>query len=315
MRLLRYELGSFNNDRITLVEVSNANIPPYAILSHTWGFPEDEITSEDISEGTNQHKPGWDKIRFCGSKVTPQLQHFWIDTCCLDRTNNVELQQAINAMFSYYQNAEICYAYLSDVSEQEQMYPVGPERTDYMPDYANWHMSKWFYRGWTLQELVAPKAVHFYAPDGTYLGDRESQAVRICQTTGIDGRVLRGRAVGKFSIKERCRWAQNRSTAREEDVAYCLLGILGVQMPIAYGEGRECALFRLQERLKEGREARHRIVTPVARSIWKVVYGPPDSKPVSKSTLRTLSATWLWVSPEVIQLISSSSLATAARSH
>jgi Heterokaryon incompatibility protein (HET) len=100
--------------------VGNDEIPPYAILSHTWKEGE-EITFNDLTDGTGEGKAGYDKIRFCAEQaIRDGLQYFWVDTCCIDKSNSVELQEAINSMFRWYQNAAKCYVYLSDVSIKER---------------------------------------------------------------------------------------------------------------------------------------------------------------------------------------------------
>jgi hypothetical protein len=92
-------------------------IPPYAILSHTWGIDTDEVTFQDLVEKTGWWKPGYDKIQFCGKQAKSDgLQYFWVDTCCIDKSNNVELSEAINSMFRWYREAAKCYVYLPDVS-------------------------------------------------------------------------------------------------------------------------------------------------------------------------------------------------------
>jgi hypothetical protein len=112
MRLLqRQSDGSF---RLTKAFVDA--IPPYAILSHTWGDDDQEVTFQDMTEGTGRHKDGYCKIEFCGAQAAVDgLDHFWVDTCCIDKANNTELQEAIDSMFRWYQNSAKCYVYLPDV--------------------------------------------------------------------------------------------------------------------------------------------------------------------------------------------------------
>jgi hypothetical protein len=108
--------------------------------------------------------------------------------------------------------------------------------------------SKWFTRGWTLQELIAPRIVEFYAADWTEIGTRVSLQDEISIITGIDNRILEGESPDICNVAERFSWAASRETSRVEDAAYCLLGIFQVHMPLLYGEG-ENALLRLQEQI------------------------------------------------------------------
>jgi hypothetical protein len=89
--------------------VGDDPIPLYAILSHTWGLDTEEVTFEDLTNGTGEEKPGYEKIRFCGVQARQdKLQYFWIDTCCIDKSSSAELAEAINSMFSWYQGAVKC---------------------------------------------------------------------------------------------------------------------------------------------------------------------------------------------------------------
>ena len=131
-------------------------IPPYAILSHTWDEGQ-EVTFKDLMDGTGKSKTGYNKIRFCGQQAKlDSLQHFWVDTCCINKSNRAELQKAINSMFRWYRNATRCYVYLSDVSTMKR------KASDPLAEYtweSAFQESRWFTRGWTLQELLAPASV------------------------------------------------------------------------------------------------------------------------------------------------------------
>jgi len=133
------------------------NIPRYAILSHTWAADSDEVTFKDLMEGTGKNKAGYDKIRFCAKQAaSDSLQYFWVDTCCIDKSSSAELTEAINSMFRWYRNATKCYVYLSDVPAREH------DASDHNSPLT-WEVSlmrsRWFTRGWTLQELIAPASV------------------------------------------------------------------------------------------------------------------------------------------------------------
>jgi|SRR3569833_2134017 len=219
------------------------DVPDYAILSHTWGPDDQEVTFKDMVGGTGAEKIGYEKIRFCGTQAKRDgLRYFWVDTCCIDKSNNNELATAINSMFRWYQNATRCYVYLSDIegncgskSEWE----------------AAFQKSRWFTRGWTLQELLAPSWVEFFTKEGRRLGDKRSLEKQIHEITGIAIAALRGIDLARFDIEECFKWAETRQTTQEEDWAYCLLGIFGVFMPLIYGEGKAHAVRRLRKEIAE----------------------------------------------------------------
>ncbi|EKG12751.1 NB-ARC domain-containing protein, partial [Macrophomina phaseolina MS6] len=239
MRLLK--LG--DDGELSLIERSGDSVPEYAILSHTWGPDGDEVTYDDLMTGAGKHKPGYDKIRFCGNQARIDgLQFFWIDTCCIDKRNNTELSAAINSMFRWYRDATRCYVYLSDVPDPRDPASVAESA------FPN---SRWFRRGWTLQELVAPSSVQFFSRHSQCLGSKKSRERQIHQITGIAIEALRGNALSHFSRDERLSWAAKRQTTVEEDAAYCLLGIFDIQMPLIYGEGRQKALDRLQRKIRK----------------------------------------------------------------
>jgi hypothetical protein len=253
MRLLECDHdGTF---RLT-EDLSAAKIPPYAILSHTWGHDDDEVTYRDLIEGTGKEKAGHKKIKFCAEQARRDgLQYFWVDTCCIDKSDQIEIQKSINSMFHWYKNATRCYVYLSDVSAVSH---EGNQQSQLLWESA-FQDSKWFTRGWTLQELLAPASVEFFSQDGQRLGDKTSLEQQIHKITGIAIAALRDNNLGQFKIEERFKWADTRQTTHEEDWAYCLLGIFGIFMPLIYGEGREHATRRLKRKIKKSRGA------------WKVV--------------------------------------------
>jgi KaiC/GvpD/RAD55 family RecA-like ATPase len=227
-------------------------IPSYAILSHTWK-EDQEVTFADlqyvgnVENITAQHDEGYRKIRFCAQQAKrDNLEYFWIDSCCIDKSNHAELSKAINSMFRWYQNADKCYVYLADVEN-------GSEDSDELVRRwkPNFKKSRWFTRGWTLQELLAPKTVEFYSADAVRLGDKISLRQTISEITGIPEPALTGSSLFVFNIDERFSWAANRHTTHEEDEAYCLLGIFGIHLPLIYGEGKENAHKRLRREIRQ----------------------------------------------------------------
>ncbi|RCI10713.1 hypothetical protein L249_5156 [Ophiocordyceps polyrhachis-furcata BCC 54312] len=213
------------------------DIPPYAILSHTWG--DDEVTWGDCVRGTTD-KSSFAKIRYSAVQaVADNLEWIWIDSCCIDKSSSAELSEAINSMYAWYKNSEVCYAYLSDVSAT-----VDTSNTD--GDFAR---CRWFTRGWTLQELLAPADLVFYSQDWVMIGEKTTLCRPLSIITGIDEGILTGaRALESASIAKRMSWAAHRRTTRPEDVAYCLMGLFDVNMPMLYGEGQR-AFLRLQEEI------------------------------------------------------------------
>ncbi|KAI4679307.1 uncharacterized protein J4E84_008335 [Alternaria hordeiaustralica] len=237
--------------------IRSEDMPRYAILSHTWG--EQEVTFDDLrslgsmndvearNEAIARKREGWDKIRFCAAQAKHDgIDHFWVDTCCIDKANNTELSEAINSMFRWYQNSQKCYVFLTDVkgkSSDETGEPSSRWK-------AAFKTSRWFTRGWTLQELLAPRLVEFFAADGAWLGDKESMEQVIHEVTRIPIEALSGSDLSAFNVDVRLSWALSRQTTREEDGAYCLLGIFDCHLPLIYGEGKESAFKRLRKEIQ-----------------------------------------------------------------
>jgi tetratricopeptide (TPR) repeat protein len=246
MRLLHFDaLG-----RLILTDFRGKPIPPYAILSHRWG--DSEILIEDISNGNYKDiEEGYEKLQFCVEQAARDgLQYSWIDTCCIDRWDNNERSKAINSMFQWYRNAARCYVFLSDVSLS------AVTDTAACSDWeASFWKSEWFTRGWTLQELIAPVSVEFFSREGQRIGDKASLDRLLHDVTNIPLAALRNCPLDQFSTSERRRWVENRRTTEDEDIVYCLLGVLGVSMPTTYGEGKESALRRLQAEVEEAGSA------------------------------------------------------------
>jgi hypothetical protein len=244
MRLLRHEAdGTFR-----LVEFFE-KIPPYAILSHTWGSDDEEVSFRDILNNSGGSKYGYEKIQLCAKQAQKDaLEFFWVDTCCIDRSSSAELSEAINSMFSWYQRSAKCYAYLSDVSipnSARSDLPSHRARKQSIQD------SRWFERSWTLQELLAPASVEFFSRGWELLGDKNTLEKEIHEKTGIPVGALRGTPLSQFSVNERLFWAEGRQAKRQEDTVYSLLGILDVHMPLIYGEGRTNALARLRREIDQ----------------------------------------------------------------
>ncbi|CAD6587846.1 MAG: hypothetical protein ASARMPREDX12_003026 [Alectoria sarmentosa] len=228
-----------NTSTLKLQEFIGSDIPNYAILSHTW--EEGEFLFQNMADPEALHLPGFAKIsKFCERARSENLEFAWIDTCCIDKSSSAELSEAINSMYEWYRRASLCYVYLSDVSVLAQN------------DDEKAHMEKrfqdcrWFTRGWTLQELLAPKFVKFFDKNWVNFGSRRSLVPDLVSITGIDATHME--RPHWASIATRMSWASSRKTTRVEDIAYSLLGLFEVNMPLLYGEG-EKAFERLQHEI------------------------------------------------------------------
>ena len=229
-----------NVHSLRLEEVWNESEKKYAILSHRWG--DGEVSFSDFQNlELASSMQGFSKIRqACEHAKGDGLEYVWVDTCCINKESSAELSEAINSMYRWYKASAVCYALLSDV------YTNGVS-----DEYElNWRInsSAWFTRGWTLQELIAPQKVVFHDRNWDVLGTKQSFKTLLTAWTGIHEGALTGEPLAKFSIAQRMSWAAKRITTREEDCAYCLLGIFDVNMPLLYGERRK-AFVRLQEEI------------------------------------------------------------------
>ncbi|KAH9915017.1 heterokaryon incompatibility protein-domain-containing protein [Epithele typhae] len=242
MRLLATDTGFMS-------EFADPTEVKYAILSHVWARKtaendkpyEPELTYDDYIRLRTEHGDGSDDLfldklplkvrRSCEVAKHHGISFIWIDTCCINKSNSSELSEAINSMYRWYSLAQVCYAYLYDVDHAKTKF----------------HDSEWFKRGWTLQELIAPPEVLFFDSDWQMIGSRYDLSDEIRAITNIDRAVLRKeRQISDVCVAQRMSWAASRKTTREEDMAYCLIGIFDVHLPPLYGE-RDYAFIRLQE--------------------------------------------------------------------
>jgi hypothetical protein len=238
MRLLHLTASANEDDplEIKLREFLGSDIPPYAILSHRWR--EEEVLYADvvgIDCGIAKQKKGYPKLEAtCLNALSRGFQYVWSDTCCIDKTSSAELSEAINSMYSYYTDSQWCIAYLDDVEYEFE-------------DSGSLSKSAWFTRGWTLQELIAPKHLTFFSKGWSEMGTKEQLCAQVSLASGIDETVLWNRdMLNHVSISEKMSWAARRVTTRPEDEAYSLMGIFGVNMATLYGEGKSNAFRRLQ---------------------------------------------------------------------
>ncbi|KAG2362389.1 hypothetical protein BDR07DRAFT_1333300 [Suillus spraguei] len=211
----------------------------YAMLSHKWASAKDEPQYWQI-KGSVYEMDAPREIRklqqFCTTSKREGYRWAWSDTCCIDKTNNAELQESIISMFSWYKESAITIVYLADVSDISQLKD-----------------SQWFKRGWTLQELLAPRFIRFYKQDWQPLIDScKNHKVELLtilhDITRVDIEVLKAFQPGVDNVKKRLSWVGARTTKKIEDIAYCLMGIFGIHMPVMYGE-KHNAFVRLQKEI------------------------------------------------------------------
>lgn len=260
------EMWLLDVDTLLLKEFVGNMIPPYAILSHTWG--SDEVTFVDMKKLKHRdevrQRRGFSKIEGCCARAKEGGYAWaWVDSCCIDKRSSAELSEALNSMFDWYQSAAVCYVYLSDVSNDEDVRQTFKE-------------SRWFTRGWTLQELLASRNITFFAKDWSklgYMGDFYELSVGpeyvdhgistaldmspftnltslVSDITHIPTEYLsREKRLEQACVAQRMYWAAQRRTTRPEDRAYSLMGIFDIKMPIIYGEGPDKAFARLQREI------------------------------------------------------------------
>jgi hypothetical protein len=272
MRLLHVE----KSGDLSLAEFYGKNIPAYAILSHRWGPPADEVTFLDLMTGSSwKKKPGYRKIWFCQQEAEKDnLKYFWVDSCCIDRQSSAELSESINSMFRWYKDARRCYVYLQDV-----------EFSTWADSFRN---SQWFTRGWTLQELIAPTYVEFFSAEWIGLGTKDNLVDLINQITHVDVSALLGEPLSSFSIEHRFLWQVGRETTREEDMAYCMLGILDVHISAIYGEGKDHAFMRLEQELSKIDRSRQELLSFLSSAVSKGATYLGHKTPILEEQLRQL---------------------------
>ncbi|KAJ8518481.1 hypothetical protein ONZ45_g4467 [Pleurotus djamor] len=254
-----------NADASTSQSFDQNTVARYAIASHRWDRQELAfVDREDLKSMEMKKQTAYAKFKgLCKAAEASGCRFVWIDTLCIDNTNAPELDESIRSMFSWYRNAYVCIVYLGQSDDE----------SDIAKD-------TWFSRGWTLQELLAPKRIQFYSRDWNKLGminrcsneaykesspndesNPESDPKLHGEDLGSESQLLKNISRVSYVSLEHLikplspcpelapvafRYISIRETTRPEDISYCLLGLLDVQMPIAYGEGSERAFYRLQ---------------------------------------------------------------------
>lgn len=254
----------------------------YAILSHTWtnkeqSFQDLELVRQRCNESDqNPRDHVSTKVRNCCVQAERYgYKWVWIDSCCIDKTNDAELSEAIDSMFRWYEHSKLCFAFLEDV----------PSHDDISAENSAFRRARYHTRGWTLQELLAPAVMIFVSDEWKQLGTKQELASLLQDITGIPSHYLtRQSSFLDAPISMRMMWASRRNTTRVEDEAYCLLGLFGIKMPTIYGEGRQ-AFQRLQHEIVK----RSLVDSDTTLFVWgKGVYGPHCDQyaPVSLSDMR-----------------------------
>ena len=244
MRLINTSTGAFE-------EFIGRNIPEYAILSHTW--EDEEVSYQDYLGGACPLKKGYEKIRkTCELARESGVVYAWVDTCCIDKSSSAELTEAINSMYIWYQRSQRCYVYFSDLlADADLATQLSACRWQVRMSQCQNQAYLWrrFTRGWTLQELIAPFETHFFDSQWNQVGTKASLRSQISLITGVNLGILQhDEALSSVCVARKMSWAAKRMTTRIEDMAYCLLGLFGVNMPLLYGEESK-AFRRLQEEI------------------------------------------------------------------
>lgn len=247
------DMWLINIETLELEHVLDHEATEYAILSHTW--EDGEVTFQEFRDGHEvaRAKKGWRKIEgFCGIVRLyggGRLRYAWVDTCCIDKTSSAELSEAINSMYRWYADSAVCYAYLWDLAPRGGSSHVNDGDQEKKGLVDDLFQCRWWSRGWTLQELIAPDKLVFLDRDFNHRGTKVSLHSKISEETSIEKKILLHRKpLDSVHVARRMSWAATRQTTRTEDAAYSLMGIFDINMPLLYGEGGK-AFLRLQEEI------------------------------------------------------------------
>ncbi|KAI5984990.1 hypothetical protein EDC04DRAFT_3002318 [Pisolithus marmoratus] len=192
----------------------------YAILSHCWGTKvsyEEMVGLMKMEEQEREevmHHDGYQKIiKSCEQAMKDNCKWLWIDTCCIDKQSSSELLQAINVMYQWYQNAQVCYVYLNNVDEL--MFPTEQDHCKFAKSNG---LLEWFMWGWTLQELIALKQVEFFNKDWVPIGNKQCLAPMLTDIMEIPPDVLTHGLAGKcLSVAQIMSWAADQKMTCKED--------------------------------------------------------------------------------------------------
>ncbi|KAK0717440.1 hypothetical protein B0T26DRAFT_740840 [Lasiosphaeria miniovina] len=202
-------MGLINTSSLDLEEFMGSSIPPYAILPHTWDADDVSLQEFESPTAATRAKKGYAKItKTCSLARSNDINYAWVDTCCIDKSSSADLTEAVNSMFQY---------------------------SNVIPTFEELCPCRWFTRGWTLQELIAPEKVYFIDQNWNYRGSKHDIGASISSITAILASVLHDSA------------EMSKYTTRVEYTAYCLMGIFDVNMPLLYGEGAKAFIWLQHE--------------------------------------------------------------------
>jgi hypothetical protein len=291
-----HDMRLLHTHSLNLEEFQGDNTPPYVAASHRW-FRSSEATYQDVRDRRNTNSDGYHKVEAFAQYIRNNIPHvkwLWIDTCCINKDSAAELSEAINSMFEWYRNAEFCLAYLADV--------------DTTASRSSLEKSEWFKRGWTLQELLAPRTVLFVTSRWQFIGFKGAVVSGDCwakigcdleetihRITSIPVRVLHDYGTSiDLSVEEKLTWMEGRTTTRQEDMSYALYGILDVTLGANYGERHEGARQRLLAAIHQ----RDNIALQRAEQYRKITHwlSPPDPETNHESACQRhepLTGDWL----------------------
>ncbi len=185
-----------------------------------------------VSKDTSWGKIAWACREARINTREGRANHLWIDTCCINKNIANEVSEAISLMTQWYGGAKVCYAYLQDVSVNEEEYNKmnrqhsGGQLEQERLGPFGW--SRWFDRGWTLQELLAPSHLQFFDHSWRFINTRKDLISEVEAATKIDQKYLRDQGYKEACIAVKMSWMANRTTTKVEDTAYALLGLFGV---------------------------------------------------------------------------------------
>ncbi|GAB7360740.1 hypothetical protein MBLNU230_g0614t1 [Neophaeotheca triangularis] len=255
------ETGGCENPPLHLINVKTLQLesfsapgPSYAILSHTWEGAE--VSYRELRRRPAIHKEGYAKIQgACLQALRDGLNYLWVDTCCINKSNNAELAESITSMFKWYKSASICYVYMRDVRANVKLQLADADIQQVVPGsslqktLSAFQDSRWFTRGWTLQELLASPRIIFFGSDWCELCSLGDVASYVSFTTKVPVEALNHqKPLKEYSAAQKISWMAERTTTRLEDMTYSLFGICDVSFSANYGEGAQ-AFRRLQQKI------------------------------------------------------------------
>jgi hypothetical protein len=237
-----------------LIEI---DIPPYAILSHIW--ENEEVTFNDVKSRNQQEQlAGYSKLALTARLAAKDgLEYFWVDACCIDKSDRKKLSESTKSMSRWYQKATVCYIYLSDVSinkarsnSRDSLSTLATKpQYEGSPDWTeNFRRSQWFRRGWTSQDLLVPNSTEVFSVEGARLGKKRVLERYIRSAIGISRQSPLCPALSSSVPKEQPPASRKIPMV---DKSYYDLGTFGLSTTDhMYSEASRDAFIRLKEKIK-----------------------------------------------------------------